>query len=359
MPKQPVTKRRSERSVTRASSLSSRSVAASTRPNPDSSVERAENAAGSSTTEALPANLSEEIKNLVSSAVQESVRELQANLASQLQPPQNHFAPMAQTLQTLEALGEDTPQPNLSLRASGPNSGTTSFDGGFTPEIPAAFVNTIQAGEFFDLSKLLSENLHGLVALGDSFHLAVGSDSTLRVQKGFSPKKKINNIESWTTAFTTYMRVILDKFPARARELVAYLELIRYAASNHQPMGWLLYDEKFRLKAANDKSISWSLIDLQLWMRVFTGKQNLPENSLFSHGPYSAPAGPATPRDVKCSNFNRGARCAFLPCRYSHTCSAPGCGGFHPKHQCPKPIQPPAILPAPDTHRPPSVPPRQ
>ena len=217
-------------------------------------------------------------------------------------------------------------------------------------------MKSIQSGEFFELSKLLPENLHGLGSPHEeaSFHLALGENSTIKLSSNQAPKKKIGDIQSWTTAFTVYMKIVLDKLPGRAKELVSYLDLIRYAASYHQSLGWLLYDRKFRYKAANDKSLNWGQIDLQLWMRIFTVNHAklLSEHSLFYNGPSSRSnfgQGIAAVRDDKCSNFNRGRKCAFSPCRYRHVCSQPDCEGPHPSFQCPQTTNGPSSFNSPQT----------
>ena len=80
----------------------------------------------------------------------------------------------------------------------------------------------------------------------------------------------ITNIEEWTSAFTTYMSVIISKHANRAAELPEYNSLIRCEAKYHRGLGWYVYDVKFRRKAAANKSISWSIIDSQLWLKTFT-----------------------------------------------------------------------------------------
>ena len=40
----------------------------------------------------------------------------------------------------------------------------------------------------------------------------------------------ITNIEDWTSCFSIYMAVLVQKYPFKAVELIQYLNLIRYAA---------------------------------------------------------------------------------------------------------------------------------
>ena len=110
-----------------------------------------------------------------------------------------------------------------STSSNQPMASTQQVDGGFTPEIPNKYVRDIESGEFFELAKLLPKNLN---------KLNVGSDSSDNVgftisSTGISltPRKPqvLTNIEEWTTAFNTYMIIIVQKFPNRASELLQYM----------------------------------------------------------------------------------------------------------------------------------------
>ncbi len=339
--------RRSKHTSTRASTLSSRPEAET---EPESTKQQNDQSGLN-----LPTEMRNEITELVKTVVKESLKEATTELTKQLLANNvggnsisgNSISPISSANQNDNATALPGHEPSFQ-RISTEYAAMGSqmpfqiapADGGFTPEIPASYITSIQSGEFFYLSKLLPENLHGFTASLDSqsFHLAVGENSTLKLSSNYAPKKKIRDIQSWTTAFTTYMKLIIEKFPGRAKDLIAYLDLIRYAASYHHSLGWLLYDHKFRLKAANDKSISWGQLDMHLWMRIFTVNQAklLADHSLFFNGPSSNnESGITAARDGKCGNFNRGRKCAYTPCRYRHVCNQPGCEGPHPSFQCP------------------------
>ncbi len=247
--------RRSQRNSTRASTLSSR-------PDVEPSQELVANDVNADGNGLLNTEMRKEITELVKTVVQDSLRDATKEISRQLLANSNSSDNGQSITQNQSALSVQEP-------AQDPTSACASFQvmgaqmpfqsaspDGFTPEIPATFIKSIQSGEFFDLSKLLPENLHGFSAQADtqSFHLALGENSTIKLTSDSTSKKKIRDIQNWTTAFTTYMKVVLDKFPGRAKELVAYLDLTilpSYAASYHQSLGWLLYDHKFRFKAAN------------------------------------------------------------------------------------------------------------
>ena len=82
-------------------------------------------------------------------------------------------------------------------------------------EIPANYVNEIQSGEFFDLSKLLPKNL-SLHDEEDIVSLSI-ENSVSKVSKKTKASTSITDIEQWTNAFTTYLSVFTDKFPLRSQ----------------------------------------------------------------------------------------------------------------------------------------------
>ena len=83
---------------------------------------------------------------------------------------------------------------------------------------------------FFDFSKLLRKNL-SLDDEDDNLVLSL-ENSVVKVSKKSKPttSSSITDIELWTTAFTSYMSVLIDKFPSRSQVLLQYISLIRYAA---------------------------------------------------------------------------------------------------------------------------------
>ena len=129
--------------------------------------------------------------------------------------------------------------------------------------------------EFFDLAKLLNENLVRLRNLNDEFidtsqGLELFIDPDNRMLKAKAPKRlSITTLEEWTNTFGTYVSIIVSRFPSRATELIAHMGIIREAATDSPGLGVVIYDYKFRMKAAADKSIYWGCTDSQLWLRIF------------------------------------------------------------------------------------------
>ena len=207
-------------------------------------------------------------------------------------------------------------------------------------ELPPKLVKEILSGEFLELSKLLPKNFNSLQPLHDEPLTLTLENSVIRVNK--AKATSITNIDEWTSAFTSYMSVIISKHPTRAAELLEYLSLIYFGAKYHRGLGWCVYDVKFRQKAAANKSIKWSVIDSQLWLKTFTVAPSLMKEELgfFQSGPSSMPSTVRGNELRTCHNFNRGFSCARTPCPYAHKCNKPGCGRDHPGIRCPIPSEP-------------------
>ena len=102
-------------------------------------------------------------------------------------------------------------------------------------EVPGPYIKKIQAGEFFDLSKLLPKNISTNNQPDDAIVLTL-ENSIVKAKKASQPTARITNIEQWTTAFTIYMSIMTHQYPMRAQELLQYMTLIRHAAQAHRGM---------------------------------------------------------------------------------------------------------------------------
>ena len=289
-----------------------------------------------------------QISSLVSNAVRESLSEVAQRAAKSAVELSSQQISHSSQGRAMPASAEPFLPPQVSIAPSSYDQSLPDRSG-FTPEIPSAYVRSIEAGEFFNLSKLLPENLMRLsfdnkLENGD-ISLVMGPNQELKVKKT-NHAVEISKISDWTIAFTTYMRVYLNKFPGKASELINYLDIIQDAARHQKSFAWLIYDRLFRYKASNNKSINWGVRDNDLWIRLCTVSNeqlladysNLLDRSVFYKGPsqYSAEGYRPVKRDDLCNAFNRGATCPHY-CKYIHKCNRDGCLGPHPGISCPKP----------------------
>lgn len=122
--------------------------------------------------------------------------------------------------------------------------------------VPVAIREKIWAGAYIDLPLLLKQARD----LRTDPHITgelVIKNGQLVIEK--QHLKSINNINTWTTAFTIFMSIYLEKFPGKAQDMLQYMHNIRLAAGRQCHLGWAKYDEQFRLKMERHPTSSWGL----------------------------------------------------------------------------------------------------
>ncbi len=129
--------------------------------------------------------------------------------------------------------------------------------------IPQALKTKIIGSEFVDFGLLLEKSEKGGQEQKD-FSLTVGEGGRLLWHNN-KPKREVNSIYSWTTAFLIYSSVYLSAHPQRAQELLKYAHIVRTAANRHEGWGWRVYDIQFRMRQQWNPLRSWALIDGELW----------------------------------------------------------------------------------------------
>ena len=133
--------------------------------------------------------------------------------------------------------------------------------------MPAKLKQQILSGEYFELGKVLPKNLTNFRKDNEDM-LEILLNSSIMTTKQ-TKRKLITNIGEWSTAFSTYMAVVVEQFPQRSLELIEYFRIIRYAGNFTPGLAWVVYDHQFRTQAANDHDIYWGSIDMQLWVKLF------------------------------------------------------------------------------------------
>ena len=77
--------------------------------------------------------------------------------------------------------------------------------------ISAKLKQEILSGEFFELGKLLPKNLTNFRKEDeDTLEILLNSNILMTKQ---TKRKLTTNIEEWSTAFSTYMAVMVEQFP--------------------------------------------------------------------------------------------------------------------------------------------------
>ena len=188
--------------------------------------------------------------------------------------------------------------------------------------VPFTIKKKIQASQYIDLAYLLEGSIQTSDPGSYSLNLTMGeSPSGALTLKAPGPKRQISNIEQWTDAFLVFASVYLKIHPKRELELLAYMRIVRRAAT-YGSIGFKSYDEQFRHVQQSIPSRSWSSIDSELYMVYVLGpKSGQPL-------PFRADAGQAgnisTSQQSKpiCYKFNGPSGCPYPQgkCQYEHAC---------------------------------------
>ncbi|RLJ22738.1 hypothetical protein DJ031_00305 [bacterium endosymbiont of Escarpia laminata] len=209
-------------------------------------------------------------------------------------------------------------------------------------QIPDALREKIWAGEFIDLSLLLTPTLTQQQDYALSIHRGV-STPTFCVSPT-KPKSTALSFEQWGQAFQLYMSVYLLQ-PTNlhaAVKMLKYIEVIRGLAEDGG--NWRAYDEAFRALRYR-WGWSWDVISWELWLKASQAGRRSATGSPFQG------KGRARPQSTSpCFAYNRGELCNRDTCRYAHKCNF--CGGSHPFVRCfkaqgkrPRPSGPPSSSP--------------
>ena len=126
--------------------------------------------------------------------------------------------------------------------------------------IPSAIKQKVWDGEFIDLAHLLNDNSIQLLAHSHQQNaemvFTLNEAGSMVLRPAGPPRKKIDTLDKWLSAFHVFMAIFLEKHPNRAAELLKYAETIRLASVQFPGTGWHAYDEQFRLRRVADQSSS-------------------------------------------------------------------------------------------------------
>ena len=127
-------------------------------------------------------------------------------------------------------------------------------------QLPQTMRAKIVNSEFVDFGQLLEKTEH-LGQDDKQYSLAVGQGGTLVWQES-KPKRNINSVHTWASAFLIFSAVTLSAHPQRVQEMLKYAQFVRTAAARHKGWGWRSYDIQFRLRRQWQPQRSWATIDV-------------------------------------------------------------------------------------------------
>lgn len=126
----------------------------------------------------------------------------------------------------------------------------------------------------------------------------------------------INGIKKWCDAFRVFIAIYVNKHPARAMELLQYMDTIQDAATRYIWENVDAYDVLFRQHMEKHPNRNWGTIYQMAWN--FAMKEKLPNIS---------PRRGQFKKKLTCRRLNKTGKCKFgNKCRYDHRCDS--CGEF-------------------------------
>ena len=117
-------------------------------------------------------------------------------------------------------------------------------------------------------------------------------------------RRRIEDITTWTEAFSIFSLVLTHYFPHRWRDLTQYKLLILRTYRQFGGKVWRSYDQAFREHAAASKLVDWSAMDVQIYNFHSTGAavRSIP-SGISSES--SEPQGSGASTEI-CRSWNRG-----------------------------------------------------
>ena len=186
-----------------------------------------------------------------------------------------------------------------------------------------------------ELADLLTVNLRAVEHEPQAF-----LEGKLLVSNAKCRQVEIQDILTWTEAFTIFHLVLCATFLLRWSDLTKYKLLIIQTARQHPGLAWLEYDLAFRRDAAASGLNEWSKMNLNLYnfhLHSSTSSSMLPQPCSLPGFSQSPSGGLGSHRRTPfCHSWNEGkCQWPFGRCRFRHNCS--NCEGEHTKADCPFP----------------------
>ena len=195
--------------------------------------------------------------------------------------------------------------------------------------VPMALKEQVWGRQFVDFAALLRDNAVFTLThdASSAMTLAVEGNQVV-VKPASAPKKKIDSIDKWTSAFHAFMSIYTERHPGRCAELLKYAEIVKSASLQFPGFGWRSYDEQFCLRQAANPARSWAELDMELWVTVAAASALVPVHasagnhgnvrSIFNQG--RAGTGYQVAATHVCFAFNSDKGCNWQRCRFSHRC---------------------------------------
>lgn len=213
------------------------------------------------------------------------------------------------------------------------------------PPIQVKILERMRRWEFVDLATLLSDPIH------KAEDMAVHQQNQVilfqTVEQAQKRRRQIQDIASWTQAFTIYMAALASATTTLKEEtvgLITHLHLINQLARELGGKQWLKYDTDYREWAAAKGIRKWGDLNLTIYGRCLAvgwgATSASPADSIdIPDKSGSRPRSGASKRNKPsrqtskaCFQWNFEGNCPRSDCRYPHCCFY--CGDPHTAEEC-------------------------
>lgn len=253
------------------------------------------------------ASLSPELEQVADTVTQRIVPELKDQIAKAIEAIQR--TPTLCSTPDTDLSGINLTNNSILVNDNDNIAPVKSFNDDLGVHISQQVRDKIINGEYVELENLL------LISHSEQTR-AVVMDNNGNLNLKPKSGKKISDINTWFDAILIYTSIYTAAHPSSTPGLLKYIYNVKLGAGRCADMGWLTYDQQFRLKRARNPSMNWGCVDMELWLLYIsqgvTPTQE-PQISQMNAG--------------KCFLYNNKGRCGRSACRYLHRCLK--CGGAH------------------------------
>ena len=176
---------------------------------------------------------------------------------NQINPPVQNLGMFNQTLLNSEGVVNDSNYFETCLPVDvNPEKMSSAFEP-ISAHIPLKLKDKAWNGEFIDLSLLLKSAWELVNESSLESDLAIKGGVLAVLSKMINT---IRNIQTWTSAFMVYASFMLEKLPNKGMTCFKYLHTVRMAAFRGHSLGWVHYDEQYRLRKVLNSVSSWGAV---------------------------------------------------------------------------------------------------
>ena len=161
---------------------------------------------------------------------------------------------------------------SLPLTSQSPSTSVSHAIG--APPLDKRIMLAVERGEYVNFNSILSSTSFDIALTEDNdderpFSVTMGRDeggrSVLDFKQRSAGRSKVKDFQSWSVAFTWYMRAVTCYHAHLLPHLVQYQGIITRFANQYAPSAWLNYDRAFRRRVAMSPETPWHVVDEEIF----------------------------------------------------------------------------------------------